>query len=149
MIGIVLVAHAPLAGGFAEAARHVYGAVPALAVLDVAPDAPADVVTTRLEQAIGEVDAGQGVLVLTDLFGATPANLAHALVRGKPGLCLLSGLSLPMLLRAICYRNEPLAVVAGRAVAGATSGIVHMGGQTPQNVADAGSAANCDAPRVR
>ena len=147
MIGIVVVAHAPLGSAFAAAARHVYGAVPALAVFDVPADVPADAAAARLGQLVSEVDQGDGVLVLADLCGATPANLAASLVQRTHGACLLAGLNLPMLLRAICYRREPLATVAGKALAGATGGIMHIGGETPQNVVADGHAANCDAPR--
>ncbi len=146
MIGIVLIAHRPLGTALAEAARHVYGEVNYLSVLDIIPDATTGLALARAEQLIRDVDTGAGVLVLTDLFGATPANLAAALA--GPNVRILAGVNLPMLLRAISYRNEPLLVVEEKAAAGGALGIVQVGSKAPQNQAVVPDAANRDAQRA-
>lgn len=146
MIGILLVAHRPLGAALAEAARHVYGDVPRLAVLDIVPDATTGLALARAEQLIAEVDGGDGVLVLTDLFGATPSNLAAALV--GPSVKVLAGVNLPMLLRAISYRGEALVAVEEKAAAGGALGIVNVGTTAPQRQAVVPDAANRDAQRA-
>lgn len=133
MIGILVVAHRPLGSALVEAARHVYGEVQQLAVLDIIPDATTGLALARAEQLIEDVDTGAGVLVLTDIFGATPSNLVASLA--GPHVRVLAGVNLPMLLRAISYRQEPLSVVEEKAAAGGALGIVHVGSKAPQNQA--------------
>ncbi|WP_085317060.1 PTS sugar transporter subunit IIA [Derxia lacustris] len=130
MIGIVLVAHAPLGEAFASAARHVFGEVPRLAVIDVLPDAPPGPMIERVAASVEAVGDGDGVLVLTDLFGATPCNIASHVADSQTKV--ISGANLPMLLRAISYRREPLAVVTEKVVTGGTLGIVQVGSRAPQ-----------------
>jgi PTS system ascorbate-specific IIA component len=73
------------------------------------------------------LDSGQGVLVLTDIFGGTPSNIATRLL--IPGRVEgASGVSLPMLIRALTYRNETLATVVAKALSGGKEGVVHMSG---------------------
>ncbi|HEU4620696.1 MAG TPA: PTS sugar transporter subunit IIA [Burkholderiaceae bacterium] len=146
MIGIVLIAHQPLGKAFAEAASHVFGDIPCLAVLDVLPEATLQLVVARAEQLVEDVDQGYGVLVLTDLFGATPANIAAALA--EPRVKVLAGLNLPMLLRAIGYRQEALAVVAEKAAAGGTLGIVNIGFKAPQRQTVVPDSSNREAQRA-
>jgi PTS system mannose-specific IIA component len=133
MIGIVLAAHQPLGSALAAAARHVLGAVPLLAVVDVVPDTPLESIQQQIQSAIVGVDNGEGVLVLTDLFGATPSNVASQLMGVR--MKLVAGVNLPMLLRALSYRNESLDVVVEKAVSGAMQGIVKVGSKVPQKQA--------------
>ena len=77
------------------------------------------------EDLIRFLDQGQGVLVLTDIYGATPSNIAARLL--VPGRVEgVAGVNLPMLIRALNYRDEPLDQVVQKAVAGSTEGIVRM-----------------------
>jgi PTS system ascorbate-specific IIA component len=74
---------------------------------------------------VRQLDHGAGVLVLTDVYGATPANIASRLL--IPGRVEgVAGVSLPMLVRALTYRKEPLDVVVGKAVSGGVEGVMHM-----------------------
>ncbi len=146
MIGILVVAHRPLGSALVEAARHVYGEVERLAVLDIIPDATTGLALARAEQLLEDVDTGGGVLVLTDIFGATPSNLVAALA--GPHVRILAGVNLPMLLRAISYRHEPLSVVEEKAAAGGALGIVHVGSKAPQNQAVVPDAANRESLRA-
>jgi PTS system ascorbate-specific IIA component len=71
------------------------------------------------------VDYGDGVLVMTDVFGATPANLAQKLIR--PGRVeVLAGVNLPMLLRALTYRDRDMQTLITKAIAGGRDGVLHM-----------------------
>jgi PTS system ascorbate-specific IIA component len=78
---------------------------------------------------VRQLDGGEGVLVLTDILGATPSNIATRLL--KPGRVEgVSGASLPMLIRALTYRDEPLADVVDKAVSGGCEGVVHLNTDT-------------------
>ena len=76
----------------------------------------------------------KGVLVLTDIFGATPCNVAQKLVDGVTSR-LITGVNLPMLLRSVSYRNEPLDALVSRAVIGGTQGVMQVAITAPQNQA--------------
>lgn len=122
MNAVLLIAHAPLASALCQAALHVFpDAGDALATVDVlaqeSPEAVLDNINAALD-ALQPADGG-GVLMLTDLPGATPCNVAQrVLSEGGRALYLLTGASLPMLLRALSYRHEPLDSMAGRALEG-------------------------------
>jgi PTS system ascorbate-specific IIA component len=79
----------------------------------------------QVRELIGELDDGSGVLVLTDIYGATPSNLACRLIEPGRVECV-AGVNLPMLVRALTYRNEPLEVVAEKALSGGRDGVVHV-----------------------
>lgn len=108
MIGILLVTHNGLGDSLADCIKHVMGSVPAnLKALSVhASDDP----QRKEEEAralIAQLDTGGGVLLLSDLFGSTPCNIARRL--HQPGRVEgLAGVNLPMLLRAVCYSDRPL-----------------------------------------
>ena len=129
---ILIIAHAPLAHALRECALHVFSDCgDSVAALDVQPHAaPED----SLAQARGLLQqmGTHSTLVLTDLFGATPCNIAQRLVDGV-GSRLVAGVNLPMLLRAVSYRAEPLDAVVSRAVVGGTQGVVQVAIAAPQN----------------
>lgn len=137
MIGLLLIAHAPLASALAAAARHVYTCSPEAAesrlrVFDVPADADPAQAVAHARALLREVDAGEGVLVLTDAFGATPANIAAQLAE-RDRVAVITGANLPMLLRALCYRQGTLADTADKALAGGTQGVVRVAASVPQN----------------
>ena len=129
MVGIVVIAHAPLASALSQCAEHVYTCEPnarrQLRALDV--DASADLANTvaRARELVREVDRGEGVLILTDAFGATPGNVAAQLAESER-VAVLAGVNLPMLLRAVCYRGGALADVAAKALAGGRQGMLQI-----------------------
>ena len=126
MVGILILAHAPLASAFVAAAQHVFKNIPEkLQAIDVVADQNTDQVIAFAKQAIVELDSGTGVLVLTDIIGATPANCALQL-DALDKVVVLAGLSLPMLLRAITYRHDDLEVVFEMAQAGAQNGATRV-----------------------
>ncbi|WP_089952275.1 PTS sugar transporter subunit IIA [Limnohabitans sp. 2KL-3] len=132
MIGILIIAHAPLASALRDCALHVFPdcAAGVLALDVLANDAPED----SLQQAYNAMTAlaTQEVLLLSDVFGATPCNVAQQLGDGSRTR-LVAGVNLPMLLRSVCYRHESLESLAARAHAGGTQGVMPVGSTAPQN----------------
>jgi PTS system mannose-specific IIA component len=137
MIGVLIVAHAPLAGALAKAASHVYACAPEraeerLRVMDIEADADVAAEVARARAAIAEIDQGDGVIVLTDAFGATPGNIATQLAQaGK--VSVIAGVNLPMLLRTLCYRDGTLAATVDKALAGGTQGVMQVASTAVQN----------------
>lgn len=105
MIGIVIIAHAGLATEFRAALEHVVGIQSQLEALSIGPE---DDVEQRRRQLIGivrGVDSGDGVVILTDMFGGTPSNLAISVMEDT-GAEVLAGVNLPMLIRLASVRKE-------------------------------------------
>ena len=126
-VGILLLTHGRLGEALIECASHVLGGqLPVeLAVLSAGQDEPVDEVEAKARQLLATLNQGAGVLVLTDLLGATPARVATRLI--EPGKVeALSGVSLPMLLRAINYRNRLLPALAKKALLAGTECTVAM-----------------------
>lgn len=131
---ILLIAHAPLADALRECALHVFPeCAEAILALDVAPDAAPDEVLARARALLQASGRGRSALVLADVFGATPCNIAQRLVQGRTSARLVSGVNLPMLLRAVSYRAEPLDLLVQRAVVGGTQGVMQVASGTPSN----------------
>ncbi|HEX7888711.1 MAG TPA: PTS fructose transporter subunit IIA [Ramlibacter sp.] len=136
MNAILLIAHAPLANALRQCALHVFpdcgGAVMAI---DVQPNLSPDETLATARIALEQLSRGQGimgVLVLTDIFGATPSNVAQKLVDGV-STRLITGVNLPMLLRSVSYRHESLDTLVSRAVVGGTQGVMQVNITAPQN----------------
>jgi PTS system ascorbate-specific IIA component len=130
MIGIVIVVHTPLGGALLNCASHVLGQVEDVSVHDILPDDKPDVLAPQVLRDILQADHGDGVLVLTDLVGATPANIAkravaEAQASGVP-CCVVAGLNTPMLLRALTYRDQPLSEMREKALSGGMQGVLRV-----------------------
>lgn len=130
---ILLIAHAPLAQALRDCALHVFADCAAdVSVLDVPPHESPEATLAAARALLADSGAAR-TLVLADVFGATPSNVAHQLVEGTAAR-LLVGVNVPMLLRALCYRYEPLEQQAARALAGGQLGMLQVGGgNAPQN----------------
>ena len=123
MNAVLLIAHAPLAHALRECALHVFAdAGDDIGALDVDAHEPPEQTLARA-QALRARWGERPVLVLSDVLGATPCNVARRLADGERTQ-LLAGVNLPMLLRAITYRAEPLAAMAQRALDGGVRGVV-------------------------
>ncbi|TVV72553.1 PTS sugar transporter subunit IIA [Sphingomonas solaris] len=116
MIGLVLVTHGRLAAEFVVAMEHVVGPQAAIEPICIGPDDDMEVRRADIARAVAAVEAGSGVIVLTDLFGGTPSNLAISLM--EPGRVeVIAGINLPMLIRLEGARkmmNVKAAVAAAR-----------------------------------
>jgi mannose PTS system EIIA component len=138
MSAILIIAHAPLAHALRQCALHVFPDCGAeLAAIDVQPNLPPEETLHTARIAMEQLCGGRevkGVLVLTDIFGATPSNVAQKLVDGVRSR-LITGVNLPMLLRSVSYRNEPLDALVSRAVVGGTQGVMQVAITAPQNQA--------------
>lgn len=138
MIGILIVAHGAFGEALIHCASHVLGKRP-LRVRQVGVtvhDDP-DAILPQARDLVKQLDEGEGVLVLTDMMGATPANIATRLM--DPGRVeVVSGVSLPMLVRALTYRSEPLATVTAKAVSGGREGVLHLGTEGVRGAAGRG-----------
>lgn len=136
MNAILIIAHAPLAHALRECALHVFPDCGAhVAAIDVQPNMPPEETLATARIAIDQLTHSgpvKGVLVLTDIFGATPSNVAQKLVDGVKSR-LITGVNLPMLLRSVSYRNEPLEALVSRAVIGGTQGVMQVAITAPQN----------------
>ena len=128
MIGILLVSHGAFGESLIHSASHVLGRRPLyLRQLGVTVHDDPEAILPVAEDLIRFLDQGQGVLVMTDIYGATPSNIASRLL--KPGRVEgVSGVNLPMLIRALNYREATGSVteLAEKALAGAAEGIVRM-----------------------
>lgn len=130
--GILIIAHAPLASALRQCVLHVFpDDAPAVAAFDVQPNAPPEETLAGAEQALARLKTSQ-TLVLTDVFGATPCNVAQQLVDGL-NTRLIAGVNLPMLLRTVTYRRESLDALVGRALAGGSQGVMQVATTAPQN----------------
>ena len=131
MIGILLVTHTPLSAAFLAAATHVYKKAPDhVRALDVIADQDPYEVNELVAQALLELDDGDGVLILTDICGATPANCAQRMANLSSNTRLIYGLNVPMLLRALNYRHLPLVQVVEKAVDGGKNGVASYADET-------------------
>ena len=132
MTRILLIAHAPLAQALLDCVHHVFpDAGEAVSAVDVDAALSREASLGRIENALGQLGP-EPALVLTDIFGATPCNLAREAMAGTPHV-LLAGVNLPMLLRAVTYRAEPMEVLIERAMAGGSQGIMKVALSAPQN----------------
>ena len=132
MPGLLIIAHAPLASALRDAAMHAFPeAAQAIAVYDVLPNASAE---TGLAEATALLTAMEDkeTLILTDVFGATPCNIARHLA-GRPGVRVVAGVNVPMIWRALNYRQKSLDDIASLALAGASQGVMAVALTRPQN----------------
>lgn len=127
MNGIVIIAHAPLASALRQCVAHVFpDRVEGVQAVDVQAQASSEQSLEQAQEAAGHFGAAP-LLLLTDVLGATPCNVARQLQAGRTAQ-LLAGVNLPMLLRAVTYQHEPLEALAARALQGGTQGVQQVAG---------------------
>ncbi len=132
MNGILVIAHAPLASAMGQCMTHVFGAPPrCFAAIDVQPNVPPEETLAQARIVMQQLGC-QTCLVVTDIFGATPCNVAQKLVDGVHSK-LVAGLNLSMLMRALSYRHDSLDALVARALAGASQGVMQVAITAPQN----------------
>ncbi|MDI9637489.1 PTS sugar transporter subunit IIA [Kamptonema cortianum] len=104
MIGIVLVSHGNLANEFAKTLEHIVGPQESLVTVSLFPDDDMEVKRKEIQDAIQRVEKNQGVVILTDMFGGTPSNLAHSLLKGQ-NVEIVAGMNLPLLIKLVSSRK--------------------------------------------
>jgi PTS system mannose-specific IIA component len=126
MIGILIIAHDSLGEGLAHAVTHVLGSrPPQFEVLSVAATDDPLMLLPAARELVSQLDTGTGVLVFSDIYGASPCNLVGKLL--KPGRVEgIAGVNLPMLVRAITYRGRGMETMVKKAISGGCEGVLHM-----------------------
>jgi mannose PTS system EIIA component len=126
VIGVLIVTHGEIGRALLESASQILGnAQTQTATLSVWRQDDPDDLILRAREILEQIDAGDGVLVLTDIFGATPGNVVSRLLENGQ-VEGVSGVSLPMLLRVLTSRNGSLSAAVQRAVSGGAEGVVYM-----------------------
>jgi PTS system mannose-specific IIA component len=132
MNGIFIIAHAPLASALRQCVLHVFpDNATGITALDVQPNMPPEETLAQARIMLAQLGTSHA-LVLVDVFGATPCNVAQKLVDGVHSK-LITGINLPMLLRTVSYRHESLDALVARALIGATQGVMQVAITAPQN----------------
>jgi PTS system mannose-specific IIA component len=134
MAGLVIIAHAPLATALQAVAGHVFpDRASALVAVDVPPQWSAEDAESALRDAAAKAGGeARELLILADVFGATPCNAAQRVADGSRWR-LVAGVNVPMLWRALCYADRPLDELVERALAGAAQGVMPASPQKPQD----------------
>ncbi|TAG01652.1 MAG: PTS fructose transporter subunit IIA [Betaproteobacteria bacterium] len=146
MIGVLIIAHGNFGDSLIGCMTHVLGKRPeSISSLQVAgTDSPRDLMPAA-QRMIDALDDGEGVLIITDIFGATPSNLASKLL--VPGrIEAVAGGNVPMLVRAMTYRTKGMDTLLKRVVAGGCEGVFHMEADPITGPCVAKSSANEGAP---
>lgn len=105
MIGIVIVTHGKLAEAFVSVTEHVVGKQAQMLAVGIEPEDDAEAARERIVKAIADVDDGNGVVVLTDMFGGTPSNLAISVMK-QDGVEVIAGVNLPMMIKLASVRGK-------------------------------------------
>ncbi len=126
MIGILIIGHGTLAESLIHCASHVLNKRPTrLKQLGVTAQDDPTLLLPQARALVKELDEGAGVLILTDMYGGTPSNLASKLV--VPGKVeAVAGVSLPMVIRVLTYRDRDLQTIVSKAVSGGCEGVIRV-----------------------
>jgi PTS system ascorbate-specific IIA component len=134
MTGLFIIAHAPLASALRDAAMHAFPeAAGAIAVFDVPAGASTEAYEAEAERRLAQLGTEE-TLILTDVFGATPCNIARKLA-DRDAVRVVVGVNVPMIWRALNYRTQSLDSMVTLALAGATQGVMQLSVSRPQNQA--------------
>ncbi len=126
MIGVMVVSHEPLGTALIHCTRHIYGRLPVqLAALDVIPDEDPDQAYSAAIELLARINDGSGVIILTDLFGATPSRIAARLAQPHK-VVVLAGVNLPMLVKALNNRRMPVEELVDTLLSSAQGAILQI-----------------------
>ena len=130
MIGILVISHEPLGTALLHCTRHIFGRLPPqLAALDVIPDEDPDLAFQAAQELLKRINDGTGAIVLTDIYGATPARIAARLAEPQR-IHVIAGVNLPLLVKALTYRRGPLDEVASGLLEGVRESIMTIDPQS-------------------
>jgi PTS system mannose-specific IIA component len=126
MIGILIIAHGRFGESLIECATHVMGSPPPMLVhLGIQTHDDPATILPKAQRMVQDLNQGDGVLILSDMYGATPCNLVGKLL--TPGSVEgVSGVNLPMLVRALTYRNGDILALTEKALSGGREGVLHF-----------------------
>src|SRR5215510_10765738 len=124
MAGLLIIAHTPLASSLRAVVAHLFPNDTGIEAIDVAADESPEQVEAAARRVMTAMSEPE-ILVLTDVFGATPCNAAMRLADGAH-VRVIAGVNVPMLWRAVAHRTSPLPTVAERAVSGAVQGVMQL-----------------------
>ena len=130
MAGIIIVAHTPLASALLEFVGHIYGQVPEnIFAVNVPPHEDSKITLNKLQELVDGLHSEHEVLVITDIMGATPSNVASRLMSNSnhaQDIQVLTGVNLPMLLRAVSHRHEPISEIVEKSLQGGQQGVMRI-----------------------
>lgn len=132
MIGLVIVAHAGLAEALGATLEHVVGPLDGMRTIAIGPNDDLRARQAEIDGAVADVNSGAGVVLITDMFGGTPSNLANGAMKG-PGIDVVYGANLPLLVKLAKSREKPLtdavqdAIEAGRKYLNSAGSILETG----------------------
>ena len=122
-VGILIITHSNIGLSLYDAVTSVMGSCPLpTKLLPVSLDSEPDALVVRARELVNELEQGQGVLVLTDMYGSTPSNIACRLANGQ--VRVVTGINLPMLVRVMNYPNLDLTQLANKALTGGHEGVI-------------------------
>jgi PTS system mannose-specific IIA component len=126
MIGILILSHGTLGESLVHCASHVLNKrPPAMKQLGITAQDDPRLLLPQAQNMVRELDSGAGVLILTDMYGGTPSNMASKLV--TPGRVeAVAGVSLPMLIRVLTYRDRDLQTIVIKAISGGCEGVMRV-----------------------
>ncbi len=128
---LLIIAHAPLASALKACALHVYpDCATNIMVIDVPPHEHPEETLQQARDMISQ-NGEDGLLVMTDIYGATPSNVAQKLITSA-NQKLVVGVNVPMLIRTVCYLNESLDSLVNRALTGGVKGVMQLTSSAPK-----------------
>ena len=122
-VALLLITHKKIASSLVEVASSIVNdALENFSCIEVPMDTPTDTMETKISDQLNQLDRNEGMLILTDMYGGTPSNIANKFIQQKDTR-LISGLNLPMLVKILNYRNLPLAELSEKVLSGGKQGI--------------------------
>lgn len=132
-VALLLITHRNVGNAVLETAKSAFGELPLSATaICVGKDVDPPQLTQALSQKINELDQGDGVLILTDIFGSTPSNIGRSLLHKNQKARLLAGVNVPMIIRIMNYPEQPLEEMVKTAIIGGNEGIMEY--EPPSNL---------------
>jgi len=128
-VSVLLITHEEIGSALLNAAETTLGELPLpTTVITVSYETDPELLIPRLKKMAGNIEKGQGLLILTDLYGSTPSNIATHL-QENPRVKVISGLNLPMLIRLMNYPDLDISQLAEKALSGGRDGVMNCGGE--------------------
>ena len=125
MVSLLIISHQYVGKALVKTTQSIFGKLPLpTAVVEVPHDANIETTLLKIKALIKKIDHGQGILVLTDMFGSTPSNIAQNLTINHH-LHIISGVNLPMLTRIMNYPHLPLSKLTQKAISGGKAGVLN------------------------